>query len=163
MVVIVVKDNRPLKFAVAVVIRSIDRKMLFVVQRPPDDDEFPDMWGLPSASAKRGELPEEVVRRIGREKLNVELTPNWFLGVKYAERTNYKLILMDMCADIAEGALNVRIANVRNRAVPGTKYVDWRWVEGLDILKEAASRGSICSQILLEYEGVDYPDKRHFN
>lgn len=46
-----------------------------------------------------GELPEDAVRRLGVEKLTTNIEPVSYLGIQYADRGEYELILMDIKAD----------------------------------------------------------------
>ncbi|PYS35639.1 MAG: DNA mismatch repair protein MutT, partial [Acidobacteria bacterium] len=63
----------PLKHSVAVMI--VRRDQILAVRRPEDDDELPGIWGLPAATLRGGETVEDVIARIGRDKLGVKLTP----------------------------------------------------------------------------------------
>ena len=56
-----IPQTQPTDFA----IRNGD--LVVVVLRPPDDDELPNVWGLPAASLRANESWEDVVRRAGRE------------------------------------------------------------------------------------------------
>lgn len=115
------------------------------VRRPPDDEELPDVWGLPAASLRTGETPEEAVRRIGRDKLGVELE-----AVDELERG---------ALDRPSGTLRMRLHEARITegmpSVPGdaegvTQYVDWCW-SGPGRLRESARRGSLCSRLHLRH------------
>ena len=61
------------KRSVALIIRNGDR--ILTVRRPDDDEELPGIWGLPAGSFEGTETLEDVVVRIGRDKLGVELIP----------------------------------------------------------------------------------------
>lgn len=142
--------TKPVKFSVAAVIRDEDGRFL-AVRRPPDDDRLPNVWGLPAVTLIDGELPESAVSRIGREKLGVGLRPKRFLGVQSADRGDYELILMDIEARIVEGEPDVHLATTS-----ATRYVDQRWTADLELLVDAARRGSLCSRIFLESNQVPY-------
>src|SRR5690606_40432601 len=104
--------NGPVKCSVAAVVRSPAHPGAFLaVRRPPDDDRLPNVWGLPAVTLARGELPEDGLRRVGREKLGVELEPLRMIGIAAADRGSYQLILMDIEANLQAGAPDV------NRAV----------------------------------------------
>ena len=138
--------NGPVKCSVAAVVRSPAHPGAFLaVRRPPDDDRLPDVWGLPAVTLADGELPEAALRRLGREKLATELEPRRFVGVRAANRGDYLLILMDIEAEVVGDAPDVHAARTT-----ATAYVDQRWSESLEILKEAAERGSVCARIMLE-------------
>ena len=140
----------PVRCAVAAVVRRGEGSAEFLaVRRPPDDDRLPDVWGLPAVSLGPGELPEEALRRLGREKLAAELEPVRFVGIRAADRGDYLLILMDIEARLIDGEPDVRRANTRR-----TAYVEQRWTDDLPLLADAARRGSVCSRILLEASGA---------
>ena len=142
----------PTKYSVAAVVRRPDgRDEFLAVRRPPDDDRLPDVWGLPAVSLRPGELPEAGLRRVGIEKLGVELEPLRLLGIKWMDRGDHELILMDIEAGIVAGEPSVRLSRS-----PSTRYVDQRWTTDLLLLRDAASRGSLCCQILLDGAGVSY-------
>lgn len=137
------------KCSVAAVVRSPAHPGAFLaVRRPPDDDRLPDVWGLPAVTLTDGELPEDAVRRLGREKLGTELEARSFVGIRAADRGDYLLILMDIEAEVTGPAPDVHAART-----PATAYVDQRWSESVEILREAAERGSVCARILVEAGG----------
>ena len=136
----------PVKCSVAAVVRSSAHPGAFLaVRRPPDDDRLPDVWGLPAVTLAEGELPEAAVRRLGREKLGTDLEPRSFVGIRAADRGEYLLILMDIEAEVTGAEPDVHAARTA-----ATAYVDQRWSESVEILREAAERGSVCARILLE-------------
>lgn len=144
--------TQPVKCSVAAVLRDPqDPDRFLIVKRPPDDDRLPDVWGLPAVTLQPGELPEQGLRRIGREKLDAEIEPARFVGIKSADRGEYQLILMDIEARLVRGEPSVHRASTSS-----TRYVDQRWTRDPREVGEAARRGSLCSQVLLESMGVDY-------
>ena len=93
--------SKPIKTSVAVFLLNPDDSSKFlIVKRPNDDDSLPNVYGLPAGSIKEGELPEQVVKRIGIEKLNTEIEATKFIGSKYIDRGAYVLILMDIDAKL---------------------------------------------------------------
>jgi 8-oxo-dGTP diphosphatase len=138
---------KPVKCAIAAVLRKKGNPLLFLaVKRPPTDDLLPNLWGLPAVSLQPGELPEAALRRLGREKLNTNLEPVRFIGIKAQEREDYQLILMDLEAELAGPEPSVQHATSE-----GTRYVDQVWTDNPDLLRPAAQRGSVCCQLFLEF------------
>jgi ADP-ribose pyrophosphatase YjhB (NUDIX family) len=136
--------ERPVRCSVAAVVRRPDQSFL-AVRRPLDDDHLPGVWGLPAVTLKAGELPEAALRRLGREKLGAEISPVRFVGILSADRGSYELILMDIEAEIASGEPDVHAATTT-----ATRYVDQRWTADVELLREAARKGSLCSRILID-------------
>lgn len=143
---------KPTKFSIAVVLLNPENSSEFLaVKRPSDDDNLPNAWGLPAFTVKNGELPEEAVRRLGIEKLATNIEAVSFIGIDSVEKDEYNLILMDILAKLKGEQPSV------NRAVTsGTKYIDQQWTSNYDILKEAASKGSLCSKIFLKSKGLTW-------
>lgn len=143
---------KPTRFAVAVVlINPKNEKEILAVKRPPGDVSLPNVWGLPAVTVKEGELPETAVRRVGQEKLATKIEPVAFIGIKRSDRGGYELILMDVAA-----RLNGREPSVVAAETASTKYVDQRWTDDYSIFKEAAAKGSLCTQIFLESRKISY-------
>ena len=144
--------DRPVKCSVAAVVRRQGSPGAFLaVRRPPDDEHLPNVWGLPAVTLRDGELPEAALRRLGEEKLGARLEPTRFIGIKAADRGSHLLILMDLEATVVAGEPSVEAARTG-----GTAYVDQRWTSDPRLLRDAAARGSVCSRILLEAEGIPY-------
>lgn len=143
---------KPTKFAIAVALENpANNKEYLVVQRAPDDDSLPNIWGLPATSLKSNELPDEMVRRIGREKLGTDIEPISNLGVQRSERDTYELILMDI-----KSKLIGQEPDVTNADTSGSKYVDQKWTSDFSILIPGAKKGSLCDRIFLESQGIDW-------
>ena len=62
----------PVKHSVAVMIFNGDK--VLSVRRPDDDDELPGVWGLPAGILRPSETINDLIGRIGRDKLGVDLT-----------------------------------------------------------------------------------------
>ena len=144
---------KEIKFAVAVALYNPNNSgEVLAVKRPDSDDRFlSGVWGLPAIVVEEGELPEDAVRRLGIEKLSTKIEPVYYLGIQYADRGEYELILMDITAD-----LNGVEPSVTNAPTTGTKYVDQQWTSDFSIFKEAATKGSLCSRILLLSKGLHW-------
>jgi len=133
--------KRSVSFAI---FRPGDRAEVLVVQRPPDDEDLPNAWGLPAGSLLPGEDWADAVRRAGRDKLGVELSVGDELNRGFLERPAYTLEMRLLEAGIVTGEPRVpqSLAGV-------TQYQAWRWGTG-ETLVAAAERGSLCSRLFLE-------------
>lgn len=142
---------RNVRVSIAALVKRAEDECFLAVLRPPDDDRLPDVWGLPAITLQPGELPEEGLRRVGREKLGTELEPLRLIGTLCADRGDYVLVLMDIEAQYRGAAPNVTAAETG-----GTRYVAQRWTENLDVLVPAARMGSLCCRIALDAAGRGY-------
>ena len=135
------------KRSVALVIRHRARPFdLLLVQRPPDDGDFPRLWGLPAASLREQESWHDAARRVGTGKLGVDLR----IGTELARGSQMR----------REGSIEMRLYEAavqvgQHPAVPGedetvTQYITWRWGEA-EHVRQSAIRGSLCSQLLLQF------------
>jgi ADP-ribose pyrophosphatase YjhB (NUDIX family) len=132
---------KPLKRSVSLVIEDT-RGLVLLVRRPDDDESLPGLWGLPAASLAPGELEPDAVRRVGRQKLGVEVAPLAVLGADEDERPGYRIVMRDWAARIVDGAPSVP------QPGPGTQYAEWRWGDPAE-LAPAARAGSLCARVLL--------------
>lgn len=134
-----------IKSSVSVAIHDAKGRVL-VVLRPPDDEDLPNLWGLPASSLKPGEGWEDAVRRTAREKLGVEVEVGPELNRGATERAQYRLEMRLYDAGILSGTPRVR------SDVEGiTHYVDWKWGTA-EVLEPAADRGSLCCRLYLRAE-----------
>lgn len=140
-------DDLPLKRSVSVAIPGPGGGRLLSVRRPPDDDELPGLWGLPAASLREGERWPDAARRIGPEKLGVELSLGRMLRQGETEREAYRLRMRLYAAGIRSG--EPRVPQARAGV---TQYVEWTWARP-DRLRPSARRGSLCSRLCLEHVG----------
>jgi 8-oxo-dGTP pyrophosphatase MutT (NUDIX family) len=132
---------RPVKRSVSVAIPHADGKRVLIVQRPSDDEDLPDAWGLPAASLRDGESWEAAVRRAGREKLGVELAVGPEMNRGAIDRNEYSLEMRLYRARIQSGQVAVPQPDPRV-----TQYQAWRWGDA-DDLEPAARAGSLCCQL----------------
>ena len=140
--------SRPVKQSVSVVIRRPDDPAhVLAVLRPPDDEDLPDVWGLPAASLRPGENWEAAVRRVGLEKLGVQLKVGAEQQRGSTERRNYRLEMRLYEATIEKGNPFVPQPNVEH-----TQYAKWKWGSRED-LQPAAQRGSLCCKLYLQAFG----------
>lgn len=143
---------KKIKFSVALAIENPKNESeILVVKRSPEDDSLPNVWGLPAGSLKSSELPEQIVRRIGLEKLGTQVEPKSFIGIKSADRGSYELILMEIRVKLIGKEPNVNEVNST-----GSVYVDQKWTSDFSILIPGAKLGSICDRVFLESRGIDW-------
>lgn len=143
--------SKPKKRSVALaVVKEDDPSKVLLVRRPEYDEEFPCMWGLPAASLHSNETHEEVARRIGVQKLGVEVRIGDQLGSSQQERGNYILIMCLYNASLDRAVPTLPLPAGGRRGV--TLYTGWRWGEPWE-LEDSARRGSLCSQLLLDAPG----------
>jgi 8-oxo-dGTP diphosphatase len=133
------------RLAVAAVIRRADGRVLAV--RRPDEpgEELPGLWGLPATTLADGESPEDGVRRLGREKLGVALTPLRALARGEQARAGYTLRM-----DLYEASLSGE-PHLPDRAsgAPGTLYEVLDWLPEASF-RQAADGGSLCCRLFLD-------------
>ena len=121
----------PVKHSVAVVVARDDR--VLSIRRPPDDDELPGIWGLPAGTARGAETVEDVIHRIGRDKLGVELTPIRKLSSGVQNRSKYRLEM-----ELWEASM-----------VGTPTFGEWQWAL-LDLLRAGMAAGSLCCKLAIQ-------------
>jgi len=121
----------PIKHSVAVMIFRGDQ--ILAVRRPDDDEELPGIWGLPAGTCRGTESIEDVIRRIGHDKLGVTLSPTRKLSSGTQDRTTYRLE-MELWEATMEG-------------IP--THPQWQW-SGLDLLNPGAANGSLCCALAIK-------------
>src|SRR5215813_12238540 len=121
----------PLKHSVAVLIHRGDQ--ILAIRRPEDDDELPGIWGLPAGTLRGGDTVEDVIARIGRDKLGVKLTPVRMLARGVQDRQKYRLE-MELWEASMEGT---------------PTYPEWQW-EGVQLLRPGMASGSLCCRLAIE-------------
>ena len=127
------------------------RPRWLTVRRPDDDPDLPGVWGLPAGSHAEGETAEDLVRRIGREKLGVETVDLGPLSDGCVDRDGYRLSMRLRAARIQSGDPRVP------QPVPGvTQYSAWRW-QASTALRDGAERGSLCCRLALDMASEPNP------
>jgi hypothetical protein len=119
------------KHSVAVLI--FNRDQILSIRRPNDDDELPGIWGLPAGTCRDQESSEDVIVRIGGDKLGVSLVPVRLLGRGTQDRPQY---LLDM--ELWEASMS---------GVP--TYPMWQWAP-MSLLRLGAASGSLCCELALK-------------
>ncbi len=129
-----------------------DRRQVLLVRRPDDPtEEHPGLWGLPAVTLRPGETPEDGVRRVGRQKLGLELRPGPVLAYGQQLRPNGVLAMLLMEAEALSWPPRLE-PEEREEGV--TYYTAWTWGDP-QLLVPAAVMGSLCSRLLLDALG-DY-------
>ena len=126
----------PVKHSIAVAIFSGEQ--VLSVRRPNDDDELPGIWGLPAGTLRAGETTEDLIKRIGREKLGVELAPIRQINTGKQMRAQY---LLDM--ELWEAVM-------KDPASP--LHPQWRWAS-IESLRAGAEAGSLCCELGMKSKG----------
>ena len=135
--------------AVAVAAAVWRHGLVLAVRRPDEPgEELPGVWGLPATTLRAGEPPEAGVRRLGREKLGVALTPLRAVGEGEQPRTDYTLRMTVYEASMSG---EPRLAE-RTPEAQQTLYdaLDWLPPESLH---EGAAQGSLCCRLFVEAAG----------
>lgn len=113
-----------------------DGSHVLATRRPDNDDELPGIWGLPAGSCRAGETIQDVIRRIGRDKLGVNLTPMRKIVSGAQDRPAYRLEM-----ELWEASM---------KGIP--VYPEWRWAT-LDLLRPGAVSGSLCCELAVQSKG----------
>jgi ADP-ribose pyrophosphatase YjhB (NUDIX family) len=126
----------PVKRSIAVAIFNGDQ--VLSVRRPDDDDELAGLWGLPAGTLKAGETTEDLIKRIGRDKLGVDLMPIRQITSGKQPRPRYLLVM-----ELWEAAV----------VGPETfSHPQWRWAS-IESLRAGAEAGSLCCELALTSKG----------
>jgi 8-oxo-dGTP diphosphatase len=128
----------PIKHSVAVMI--FNGGQVLAIRRPDDDDELPGIWGLPAGTCRGAETVDQVIRRIGREKLGVTLDPIRKITFGTQDRPAYRLE-MELWEASMHGA---------------PTYREWKWSR-VDVLVPGAHRGSLCCELALRSNKLEIP------
>lgn len=124
----------PIKHSVAVLVRRGNE--ILSTRRPDDDDELPGIWGLPAATARGQETTQEVIARIGREKLGAKLTPIRVLGSGAQDRLKYRL--------------EMQLWEVSMEGKP--THPNWQWAS-IEVLLPGKEAGSLCCELAINSNG----------
>lgn len=142
--------SKKIDYVVAVVLKKPSGDEFLEVKRPPEDVDLANNWGLPAATLKPGELPEDGARRVCKEKLGCEASAKRFIGIMFQKRNNYDLFLMDIEMELLEGeAPDINKADTEN-----TAYIEQKWTSDPNELMPSARLGSCCSSIYLTDLGI---------
>jgi ADP-ribose pyrophosphatase YjhB (NUDIX family) len=121
----------PVKHSVAVIVFRGNE--VLAIRRSEQDDELPGIWGLPAGTLRCTETVDDVILRIGREKLGVTLTPVRRLAADAQDRPKYRLV-MELWEALMEG-------------IP--TYPEWKWGP-LEVLRPGMASGSLCCKLAIQ-------------
>lgn len=124
---------KPIKDAVSVVIRNEKGETLFAL-RSPDKSEFPLVWSLPSHFMNDGEKVEDTIKRIGRNKLGVELELVQFLNEGYGDRPDFTLFMHDYEARVTNGIPRIN----------SDDFIELKWSDPLTQISSMDIMGDCC-------------------
>lgn len=133
--------ERRVKRSVSIAIPHENGQQVLIVQRPADDEDLPNAWGLPAASLQPGETWADAAQRAGRDKLGVALQLGSEINRGSIERTGYTLEMRLFEACIVAGELGIP-----QETMDVTRYQEWRWGNAAD-LEPAAAAGSLCCRL----------------
>ena len=142
----------PIKYAVSYVIyknkeNSECEREFVSVQRPTNDADLPNAWGLPAGMHCPDERSwEDSVLLSGRQKLGVDLTIEKVLSTDDKERKDYILRMKQFEVSVPDHNMIKTPQDVPNV----TQYQRWKWATTTD-LEEASSKGSLCSLMYLSH------------
>ncbi len=134
--------------AVALLIRHPrEPGRILVVKRPEGSgEELPGIWGLPAATCRAGESPEEAAHRAARQKLGLDLGALWPVAEGFQQRPQGPLAMTLFEAVPAAGTPTLPVTS--RQVDSSTYYAEWRWAP-LAILEEGAAQGSLCCALAL--------------
>lgn len=123
--------SAPVKRSVAILVRQ--GEAFLSTCRADDDDELPGVWGLPAGSYRGAESLDELILRIGRDKLGVSLRPLRKLASGRQSRERY--------------ILEMELWEAEMSGVP--QHPEWRWATA-PVLEPGAAQGSFCCRLALD-------------
>ena len=121
----------PIKRSVAVLIRNADT--FLSTRRSDGDDELPGAWGLPAGSYRGSETLQDLIERIGKDKLEVALRPIRKLAQGRQPRERY--------------ILEMELWEAEMFGVP--HHPSWQWATA-ENLEPGKLQGSLCCRLALE-------------
>lgn len=126
--------NKEIKDAVSVIIKNENGETLFAL-RNKSEKSFPLVWSLPSHFVKTGESVDETVRRIGKNKLGVELTTVRLVNEGKAERDDFIIFMHDYEAKVISGRPHITTED---------PYEEIKWQDAESQLASMTVMGDCC-------------------
>ena len=115
---------------------------VLLVQRSETDNNFPNVWSLPSGTLEKEENYEKAVIRSVKEKLGIDVEIVRLIGEGEIERKKHVLHMKEYEIKIISGEISID-KNIEKY------YQDWKWSDP-DMLNELVEKGSLCSKIYVE-------------
>jgi len=128
-----------------------------LVRRPDDDEDLPGIWGLPAGTLEAEETDEALIRRIGRDKLGVELAPGAVLAAGSVDRAAHRLDMELWTATITAGVPDPHGSSTDRG--DRTRYAACRW-DHASTLENGAREGSLCCRLGVELAGISLERNR---
>ena len=150
-----------MKRSVSVVIRSVQadgaERVVAVLRPRVPDDPLGGLWGLPAATARDGETEDEAVLRVLRNKSGLRFPAENLTRINEGQRgdgaNSQSMTVYAMLWDTNSPLpISLPVVAVDSEETV-TLYEDWRWTTPEE-LHEAASLGSLCTRLYLEWLGL---------
>ena len=151
-----------MKRSVSVAIRSAQpdgaERVVAVLRPLAPGDPLGGLWGLPAATARDGESEEEAAARVLSDKLGLQSSADGLMRINKGRRKaggNSQSMTVYVMNWAKHSALPISLpARSADAEDTVTLYEDWRWAAPEE-LRDAASRGSLCTRLYLEWLGDD--------
>lgn len=140
--------------AISAAIFSPNKDTVLAIRRKDHPaDILAGLWGLPAVSLTTLETDPQGVARIGSQKLGTTIRPIAFIGQKSHPRSQNLLLTMRLWECSIEHDPDFSRRDMANPHV--NQYADWQWMEPQTLIA-TAQKGSLCTQLLLEFQGIIY-------
>lgn len=134
-------EDKSTRHAISIVIQNENDEILFAL-RSANKSSYPLAWSLPSHYVSENESPKDTVKRIGKNKLGIELEIGELLNEGKSDRGDFILFMHDYSATITNGEPNI-VSN---------DYVELIWAEPHSQLNSMKVMGDCC-RLYKEYLG----------
>ena len=151
-----------MKRSVSVAIRSVQadgaERVIAVLRPESPADPLGGLWGLPAATAQGGETEDAAASRVLNDKLGLRLPVEGLTRINAGQQRDDGANPQSMTVYAMAWDENSPLPiSLPQRSVDSsetvTLYEDWRWAAPEELF-EAASRGSLCTRLYLEWLGL---------
>jgi ADP-ribose pyrophosphatase YjhB (NUDIX family) len=139
------------KESISLVITDDNDNFLAVKRANDPTDDLANVWGFPAISLKEGETHLEGAIRVGKQKLGIDIELGEKIGDSTHDRDDYIIHLTDYKAKITKG-----VPTAPQGDISVSQYSECKFSNDPTILFEAASKGSLCTQLYLQSIGADW-------